>query len=205
VTVTGSVENIERKLRTVVSEGGTFMFTTWATEEGDGVNISSVKKYNSIGKIHDSSSGPNNTYGDGGWQTKTYQGIFAGFSSQGNTGTPTQVEAVVSFYVSQSLSNDEVRVWVYFGNTRKGNDYDFSTATLNSHIGAGNKGEEYLDVTDARSWSMSDFDGDIELYVKDRKIGAADDGTIYIDAVGYRVTYTEPTQEVSGTWKELIN
>ena len=41
--------------------------------------------------------------------------------------------------------------------------------------------------------------------MKDKKSGKADNGTIYIDAVGYRVTCTSASQEVSGTWKELIN
>ncbi|MFH0777833.1 MAG: pilus assembly PilX N-terminal domain-containing protein [Candidatus Eisenbacteria bacterium] len=206
VGVTGTVNGAERKLRVVVSPSGSSGFTTWATAQGNAVSVQSGKKYTSIANIYDSSSGPNGTYGSGQWSPSgPYAGVFTGFTNSGYTGTVTKVEAAISFYITNALSNDDVQLSVYLDNSRQGSTYTIATATLNQHVGVANKGVEYIEVTGSRTWSMSDLEDDLELYVEDSKQGSADASTIYIDAVGYRVTYSTAAEEVARTWKELVD
>jgi hypothetical protein len=204
VLSTGTVGTAVRKLRKLVGSGAGGTSTVFATAYGDAVNIPSQKQFIGMAGIHDSSSGPNGVWGHGGFNSSDNEsGVFTTWGGTGLSGTVTTVEAALYGYVTASLTNDVVNLTVYYGNAVQGSAFTLTTAELNTHVGAANKGYWYKDVTSARAWTLADFSGDLELYVLANKVTSDDGRDIYLDAVGFRVTASSAGGEVAASFREV--
>ncbi len=204
---TGTVGTAVRSLRRVVSPGGAGgSATVFATGAGDAVSIQSQKMFINIANIRDSSSGPNNTWGSGGFNNSDNEsGIFTTWGSTGLSGSVLTVEAALYGYVSGALTDDDTDVTVYMNNVAQGGAFRLTETILNTRVGSANKGYWYVDVTSARTWTLTDFAGDLELYVLNNKTGADDGRTLFLDAVGFRVTVSGGGGSVvAGSFKEVV-
>ncbi|MGC8960620.1 MAG: SdrD B-like domain-containing protein [Chloroflexia bacterium] len=100
------------------------------------------------------------------------------------------MEALYRVYVDPALSNDYAVGRLYQGTTELAN-ITFTTAQLNNFVGRSNAG--YLTWTipgssaPGGSWTWDDF-ALLTLHLEPEKSGAADPSTLYIDAIGFRIT-----------------
>jgi hypothetical protein len=203
VRSTGRVGAAVRDLRQLVGPGSTTTTTVHGSALGNAVTIQSQKRFLNIANIIDG-TGPNGTWGHGGFnESDNESGIFTGWGAIG-AGTIVTVEAVLYGYVTAAMTNDQTTLRVYFNNVLQGSTFAITTAELNTHVGSGNAGYWYKDVTAARSWAASDFTGDLELYVLNDKVQSDDGPLLYLDYVGLRVTVQGSTgTPVSGSYKEI--
>jgi hypothetical protein len=118
-----------------------------------------------------------------------------GFNSIGS-GTISKVEAIIPFYLSTSLSDDEVTVRLYDGATELGTARTFTTTFLNdNYVGLANAQYLVWDVSDSSyapggSWGWNDF-ALLSLHLEPTKNGGADASVMYLDAIGFRITSNE--------------
>ncbi|MCP4286583.1 MAG: hypothetical protein GY792_19410, partial [Gammaproteobacteria bacterium] len=117
-----------------------------------------------------------------------------GFNDIGpQAGTITRVEALFQVYLDLALTNDFAIVHLYFpastSNLIASNS--FTTAELNTHVGTANAGFLSWNVTFSNSWTWADFPGDLGLVIETHKSQSSDDGILYLDAMGFRVTTDE--------------
>lgn len=167
---------------------------TWATAAGDAAS----DQLASSAFARDDFYGPNGTFATGDW-TARLQGSFGGFTPGARTEAILKVEALLSVYLSQPAADDALGLRAAFENTLQGTEATIPAAALNVHVGAANKGILAVDLTSHRSWSWSDFAGDLELVARLIPAGSPDGAAIQVDAVGYRITYTvsQPLAEIS--------
>lgn len=157
-----------------------------ATGAGNAVSLGTDDWYSAKANGYDGA--PNAVWATGNW-SRPQRGVFGAFSGSAlGSGTIQKVEALVYGYVDRALTNDYVTVRPYFNNVAQGNARSISRATLNTRIGLAKAGYFTVDITRNRAWSLADFSGDLELYVRDIRKGGTDGALIYLDSVGLRVT-----------------
>lgn len=191
VRSTGRVGNAVRQVRQLVTPGGGSSGRVFATSQGNAVSIGPLARFLNIGNVIDDPTGPNNTWSTGTFDPDLFgRGIFAGWTNPGLGGSITDVEVFLYGYVSSALVNDETDLRVYWNGHPVGTTYTLTTAELNTHAGAASADYWYIDVNGARSWNLSDFTGDLELYVCNDLTGFNDLRFLFLDAVGFRITTT---------------
>jgi hypothetical protein len=118
-----------------------------------------------------------------------------GFDPSGS-GSITKVEAIIPFYLSKSLNDDEVTTRLYNGATELGTAHTFTTTLLNNnYVGLANAQYLVWDVSDSSyapggSWGWDDF-ALLALHLEPTKVSGADDSVMNLDAIGFRITSDE--------------
>jgi len=158
--------------------------TTWSqvgsTPVGGGGNSAFLNLPGGIGA-------PNQTYASSAFANNTDQ-IYATTFSTSQPGTITKVEALFSVYSSGSFVDDTAVGDIAVGGTSIGT-LTYLPATLNAYVGQANQGLLVWDATALRPWTFSDFTGTtLELRFNAKKVGGNDGRTIFLDAMGFRVT-----------------
>ncbi len=106
-----------------------------------------------------------------------------------------KIETFIHFYIDSAVSNDVLNI----GLTDGSNLITIDSATLNNHIGVGNAGTIVTDVTSLSFHRISSNNG---RYSKIRyypaSVGGNDGVTLYIDAIGIRITLEECSKALSG-------
>lgn len=131
--------------------------------------------------------GPNQTYASSAFANNTDE-VRADTFAMAQPGAITKVEALFSVYGSGTFIDDYAGAEVLLGATSLGSN-NFTAAQLNALVGQANQGLLTWDVTTLRPWTFSDFSGntlDLKFFAK--KVGSLDGRTLYIDAMGFRVT-----------------
>ena len=118
-----------------------------------------------------------------------------GFDPGSGSGTIGTVEAVFRLYLGATLPDDSAVGKLYQGATELGT-VSFTTAQLNGYVGQANAGYLVWDITSGitppgGSWSWDDF-ALLTLHLEPTKSGGADASVIYLDAIGFRVTTSDP-------------
>ena len=167
-------------------------YTAWAAAEdathtGSGSSNAWQNRPNAFG-----ASGPNSTYANSPYTNAVdvIAGTTYGLANYGTT--ITKVEALFSIYLSGTMTNDDADAKLYFNDAQQGTTKTFLTSELNAFAGQSTQGLLVWDVTSARTWNWTDFAGNLDLELNATKTRASSDGiTIYLDAMGFRVTTTE--------------
>ncbi len=160
--------------------------TTWAqvdsTPVGGGGNSNFLNLPGGIG-----ASGPNQTYASSAF-ANTSDRIHATTFSTSQPGTITKVEALFSVYSTGTFVDDTAVGEIAIGGVSIGT-LTYLPASLNPFVGQSSQGLLVWNATALRPWSFSDFTGTtLELRFNARKVGGADGRTIFLDAMGFRVT-----------------
>ncbi|MBI5031466.1 MAG: S8 family peptidase [Chloroflexi bacterium] len=155
-------------------------FTIWSTKIGTKVTNGFTNSSNILSPV-----GKNNTYGYG----KNVKGSFSGFTPEYTPGVGIiQVEAVLRVYASAKLASSEIIKLTPYVAGVAGNTTSMPANKLDSRIGAGLVGTEYVDITSTRVWSWQDFAPAKNLEVLIDQSAVAKTHTIYYDAIGLRIT-----------------
>jgi len=168
----------------VIRQGDPATYITWATAQG----TSLATHIKDAAYIYDSYTGPNGSYGYGGWKGGKNQGAFGGFTTLELYGKIEKVEAVFYLYLSAPLGDDFVSVRSHLDGTPS-SLVSLSADTLNNYVGKEKAGYLYLDLTATRAWSWENFNRGLELQIEHRRQGKDDGAAIYYDAVGYQITF----------------
>lgn len=146
---------------------------------------------------------PNLTYAVGDFTTggnNTLTG--SAYSSGGRTGGISKVEVLLNAYFNQKLVDDSLKVSV--GGWSK----TFTTAELNvlapTEAQKGYlKGEIPAASAPGGSWDWGDFAG-LSVVVEAIKSGGGDSASILVDALGFRVTTTDPSCATGDSTIQLL-
>jgi hypothetical protein len=199
----GQVGSAVRQVRVLVTpaDGAAQVY---GRSEGDAVAIPSGEKLTDIANAIDSSSGPNGACAEGNFDSLLPgKGILAGWSASGLTGTVTKVEVFLHGYLESSITDDNVQEKLYYNNTQFGSTCTVTSAELNAHAGSANQGYLYIDVTSARSWTLADFTGDLEVGLECTSVSGSDLRRLYLDAVGFRITTSGGGGGTATAFKEI--
>lgn len=168
------------------SPNGYCVYDLWA---GNATTLDSPKDFvnpaNAIGM-------PNLTYAMGDFSTGSNKELTgSSYSSGGRTSGISKVEVLINAYFDKKLANDTLLVTV--GGWSK----TFTTAELNVLAPTeAQKGYLKAEIPAASapggSWDWGDFAG-LSLNVAAQKDGGGDPGNILVDALGFRVTTTDPS------------
>ncbi len=172
------------------------VFTAWATTEASQSSGQTANKRfsNSISSFIPptnafGASGPDDLYANGDFGTGGNQLIAGtGYGLGTYPGTITSVQALFRVYVSQNLVSDSALGTLFFNDVANPTTRAFTTSELNTRVGIANVGLLTWDVTSLRTWSFADFAGNLDLQFANVKDASPDNGRIYIDAMGFRVT-----------------
>ncbi|UCC88199.1 MAG: hypothetical protein JSV81_02540, partial [Anaerolineales bacterium] len=175
-------------------------YTIWSTTQDpdhSGSNQSTrwVDEANVFG-----TSGPDGIYAYSDYGNARNRIAGTGFDIS-KSGTINSVEAIFSIYVDGVLINDSAEGFLYFNDAQIALT-PFTPAQLNAlSSGPSNQGLLSWDVTSARAWDWPDFSGNLDLELDTIKQAAVDGGTVYLDAMGFRIT----TDELCGGPSDTIN
>jgi uncharacterized repeat protein (TIGR01451 family) len=164
-------------------------YTAWADVEASQTSgLPSTKQWtdkaNALG-----AAGPDGYFAYSDYTNALNQLAGTDYFVQGS-GTISSVEAIFSIYVDGVLSNDYANAALYFNDdTTPITTTDFTVAQLNAFgPGSANQGLLTWDVTDERSWSWSDFAGNLDLRFDTTKDAGKDGAIVYLDALGFQIT-----------------
>ncbi|HSM55457.1 MAG TPA: SdrD B-like domain-containing protein [Candidatus Sulfomarinibacteraceae bacterium] len=114
-------------------------------------------------------------------------------------GTITHVEALFRVYIDSPLTNDYAQGTLFYNDAQVGTSQVFSTAELNTMVGAANADFVIWDITVLRTWEWADFAANLDLQFGLVKEGSNDPSVLYIDALGLRVTADDACGGAEGT------
>jgi uncharacterized repeat protein (TIGR01451 family) len=168
-------------------------YTVWATVEDidhEGNNNQFVDPQNAFG-----AGGPDGAYAVSIYSNNPDSLSGTGYNLGPQAGNITRVEVIWSLYTEGTWVNDNAEAFLWFNNTsvatrENKNNNPITTAEL-AALGPGvaNQGLLVWDVTAARTWTWSDFPGDLDLMFQSAKQGGVDqDISVHIDALGFRIT-----------------
>jgi serine protease AprX len=141
----------------------------------------------------DSATGPDATYGYG----SASRASFTGFSAEKTLGNSiTRVEVALVAYVPAILNPSDDPVLSVSVNGTAGTSVTLNHHTFDAFVGQSNTSTFFVDVTNTRTWSWADFDGDLQVSLDQTGFNTADN--IYYDAVGLRVTSDTGTDSTGG-------
>ncbi len=132
--------------------------------------------------------GPDRQYASSAFANNVDE-VRADTFSMSQIGSITKVEAVFSVYVAPgTFVDDYASAEILLGATSLGT-LNFTPAQINAFNTQTNQGLLVWDATALRGWTFSDFVGsNLDLKFMARKTGSVDGQTLYIDAMGFRVT-----------------
>jgi LPXTG-site transpeptidase (sortase) family protein len=111
-----------------------------------------------------------------------------GFAKPAATGNIQKVEAIFPIYGNGTLLDDTLIGRLFFNDVEISSN-NFTLAELNTFGPTiANKGFLTWDVTTAKTWSWDDFAGNLELELDTAKGPLKDNVTIFLDAIGFRIT-----------------
>jgi LPXTG-site transpeptidase (sortase) family protein len=168
--------------------GPSCVYTFWAssaTQSGTGQNIW-INPSNLVGL--------NNLYASREFSRAKGVNISADqFAISAQPGTISNVIALVHGYLSDTIANGDIaHLSILYNGVAQGTILDLSTAELNSHVGIANVSSWERDVTANRTWTWSDFTGNLlQFQLEQDKSGGGSSQFLYLDSMGFRVTTNE--------------
>ncbi|MEW5868418.1 MAG: SdrD B-like domain-containing protein [Chloroflexota bacterium] len=190
------------------SSGGFCTYTVWATALGSLNGGNSAQRWviasepNALG-----TQGPDGVYAYTPWSSgeDRFSGTTFPFNRQ-PSGAIQKVEALYSLYLQGTTTTDLASVHLYWNNALvTGAEATISVSDLNSTFGP-DKSKQTLRAYDWTNygpdgqWDWADFSGDLELIIDADRVGGSDGATLYMDALGFRVT----TYEACGGAGDII-
>jgi uncharacterized repeat protein (TIGR01451 family) len=184
---------------------------TVAAWAGGGSTGSSPKDFTASGNAF-GSDGPDWLYASADFATGANKYIIGTTYQPGNpSGNITKVEAVFHLYMSRALVDDFASAQLLNGaviltqtstTPAVAQTGPFRTAVLNGQVGIDNAGLVVWDITNfgpVGSWDWTDFALNLSLRLDLQKDGGADDGILYLDALGFRITTDQTCGSPSDT------
>ncbi|WP_446011511.1 SdrD B-like domain-containing protein [Candidatus Electrothrix sp.] len=130
--------------------------------------------------------GPDGAYASGDYTGGNNQFITgSSFNIDPKSGNIIKVEALAQIYIASALTDDSAMFELYGAGAQTS---IITTADLNTAVGAGNATLFSWDVTSLKTWDWTVFASASEFGIGLDKTGQADTNTIYLDALGYRIT-----------------
>ncbi|KPV54291.1 hypothetical protein SE17_04670, partial [Kouleothrix aurantiaca] len=165
-------------------------YTGWAQVEASQTSGLPTNQHFTASASALGATGPDGTYSHSPYTNSKDSLAGTSFSIGTQNGTITKVEAVFSIYLSGSVTDDNAVASLFFNNdTTALGTTPITPAQLNAFAsGTAKQGLLSWDVTSLRSWAWADFAGNLDLQFDATKQGATDGPTLYLDALGFRVT-----------------
>lgn len=181
------------------SSNGYCTYTTWATATGSLNGGNKAQRWNIASEPNAlGAQGPDGLYAYTPWGSgeDRFSGTTFTFP---NTpyGQITKVEALYLIYLQSTVSDDTASFHLYWNNLPvTGADLAFTPAQLNAY-GPTSANQAYVTINwtanpPGGTWDWSDFSGDLELIIDADRTGGSDGATLYMDALGFRVTTDQP-------------
>ncbi|MFC1878624.1 SdrD B-like domain-containing protein [Chloroflexota bacterium] len=162
-------------------------YTTWATNEDVRTSsLGSTKRW--FDPQNGTAGKPDSSYAYSDYSNSVNKLAGTDFTLGTQDGAINKVEAIFSVYVDGILLDDAANIYLFFNDSQILSS-NFTSAQLNAFgSGSANQGLITWDVTAAKTWSWSDFTGDLDLEIDTIKSAGVDGATVYLDAIGFYVT-----------------
>jgi Tfp pilus assembly protein PilX len=191
VTAEGTYRGVTRRRGTYVytfSGGGSTH--AWGSCYGTGTN-----QWKNMSNLIDYAGGEQATYANHKLGEAANQMSLTGVGCDLYSVPITKVEIVISGYVSCAPTDDYLMVrWQLPTMGAAGSWTTWPSSDLASHVGSSQAGRMYLDVTSnpppgGWNWTLFYHGTDLELRFASVKVGTDDKVNLYVDCVGFRVTW----------------
>ncbi|MCI5190573.1 MAG: hypothetical protein D3905_12475, partial [Candidatus Electrothrix sp. AS4_5] len=141
--------------------------------------------------------GPDGVYASGNYTGGNNQFITGtSFNIDPKSGSIIKVEGLAQIYIANTLIDDSAHFGLYGTGATT---HSITTAELNTAVGSGNSTLFSWDVTGVKAWDWTVFANSSELGIGLDKSTSADTNTIYLDALGYRITTDAPCDNSPST------